>query len=79
MLFLTGKLHIMDELVTPLPIQTIFNGWNYILWALKMSSIWRGRRLWHYVTDDIHESTEPADEFEDKFVEQLDGWDSKNH
>lgn len=49
------------------------------LMALKMSSILRGRQLWHYVTDDIHESTEPADEFEDKFVEQLDGWDSKNH
>ena len=53
------------------PIQTTFDGTNYLLWADEMRSFLKGRKLWRYVSGDIVKPTkldnESDKEFNDRF------------
>jgi len=69
----------MDKLEVSMPIQTILNGSNYILWAQEMSSFLRGRKLWRYVTGNLREPSQAVEEDDDTFAGRLEEWESKNH
>ncbi|GKV11536.1 hypothetical protein SLEP1_g22785 [Rubroshorea leprosula] len=58
------------------PIFTILNGSNYMLWVQGMRSFLKGRR---YVIYDIKLPEKSVEEPDDKFVDCLEEWDSKNH
>ena len=63
----------------PNPINVIFDGSNYDLWAEEMCSFLKGRLLWRIVTGEIPKPTKKADEEEEKFTERLVSWDGMNH
>ncbi|GKV11664.1 hypothetical protein SLEP1_g22904 [Rubroshorea leprosula] len=44
-----------------------------------MRSFLKGRKLWQYVTGDIKLFEKSVEEPDDKFVDRLEEWDSKNH
>ncbi|KAJ1394467.1 hypothetical protein SESBI_34169 [Sesbania bispinosa] len=61
------------------PITTTLNGSNYNFWVPGMKSFLIGRKFWRIVTRDIRKPTKAKDETNEKFVERLEEWDSKNH
>ena len=52
----------------PNPINVIFDGSNYDLWAEEMCSFLKGKLLWRIVTGEIPKPTKKADEEEEKFI-----------
>ena len=44
------------------PINIIFDGSNYDIWAQEMCSFLKGRILWRIVTDEISKPVQKKDE-----------------
>ncbi|KAJ1398993.1 hypothetical protein SESBI_30636 [Sesbania bispinosa] len=61
------------------PVTTTLNSSNYNLWVPGMKCFLIGRKLWRIVTGDICKPTKAKNETNEKFVERLEDWDSKNH
>ncbi|KAL0307388.1 UNVERIFIED_CONTAM: hypothetical protein Scaly_2984000 [Sesamum calycinum] len=63
----------------PKPINVIFDGSNYDLWAQEICSFLKGRLLWRIVTGEIPKLSKKNGEDEEKFTDRLEKWDGKNH
>ena len=51
------------------PINVIFDGSNYDIWAQEIFSVLKGRILWRIVTGEITKPTKKKDKDEEKFIE----------
>ena len=57
----------------------MFDGSNYDVWAQEMCIFLKGRILWGIVTGEISKPIKIDNKDKEKFTEQLDTWDGKNH
>ncbi|KAJ4970173.1 hypothetical protein NE237_003272 [Protea cynaroides] len=70
---------MMDKYENGPPIQTIFNGANYLAWSQAMHTFHKGKKAWRYVTGDITIPIQQSEESKEKLQDHLEEWDSKNH
>ena len=61
------------------PINIIFNGSNYDIWAKEMCSFLKVWFLWHIMIGEVSKPIQKEDKDEEKIIEWLDKWDGKNH
>ncbi|KAH0645344.1 hypothetical protein KY284_033228 [Solanum tuberosum] len=61
------------------PISVVLNGSNYRHWCEAMRNFFKGRKLWRYVTCDLTCLKQTETETNEKFVDRLEDWDSRNH
>lgn len=61
------------------PISVVLNGSNYRHWCEAMHTFLKGRKLWRYVTCDLTCPKQTETETNEKFVDSLEDWDSRNH
>ena len=61
------------------PIQTTFDGTNYLLWADEMHSFLKGRKLWRYVSGDFAKPIKLDNESDKEFNDRFEDWDCINH
>ena len=68
----------MERFEVSQPISIILESSNYIPWAQAMSSLLKGHKLWRYITGDVKEPIRTIDETDDKLLDRMEEWDSKN-
>ena len=61
------------------PIRLTLDDTNYIPWSQAMSSLFKVKRLWGYISGDLTIPTLATGETDAKFHERLADWDCHNH